>query len=129
MELGATAPTRGLYLIDKVWDDPAQLDPWLAVAKPQIDAARTIGRADSAGGTAQAFSRCSSVTTRPARSTSATGSRACIAAGMADRHRQLPREVDQSTAAALVDELAADPEVWGLLLQRPTHRPVRERDL
>jgi FMN reductase len=42
VELGATAPTRGLYLMDKVWDDPAQLDPWLARAKPQVAAARAI---------------------------------------------------------------------------------------
>jgi FMN reductase len=42
VELGATAPTRGLYLIDKVWDDPAQLDPWLATARPQVEAARAI---------------------------------------------------------------------------------------
>src|SRR3954451_13267827 len=42
VELGATAPTRGLYLIDRTWDDPAQLDPWLATAKPQVEAARTI---------------------------------------------------------------------------------------
>ena len=40
VELGATAPTRGLYLMDKVWDDPAQLDPWLTTAKPQVAAAR-----------------------------------------------------------------------------------------
>jgi FMN reductase len=44
VELGATAPTKGLYLVDTVWDDPAQLDPWLATAKPQVDAARAIRR-------------------------------------------------------------------------------------
>jgi FMN reductase len=44
VELGATAPTKGLYLVDKAWDDPAQLDPWLAVAQPQVEAARAIRR-------------------------------------------------------------------------------------
>jgi FMN reductase len=43
-ELGATTPTRGLYLIDRSWDDPAVLDPWLAVAGPQVAATRGIGR-------------------------------------------------------------------------------------
>ncbi len=40
VELGATAPTRGLYLMEKTWDDPAALDPWLATAAPQVAAAR-----------------------------------------------------------------------------------------
>jgi FMN reductase len=40
VELGATAPTRGLYLLDNAWDDPAALDPWLAVGRPQVDRAR-----------------------------------------------------------------------------------------
>jgi FMN reductase len=40
VELGATAPTRGLYLMEKSWDDPAALDPWLATAAPQVAAAR-----------------------------------------------------------------------------------------
>ncbi len=39
VELGATAPTKGLYLVDSAWDDPAVLDPWLAVAAPQVTAA------------------------------------------------------------------------------------------
>ena len=46
--------------------------------------------------------------------------RQCVAAGMADLHRHLPGDVDQETAAALVDELAADPAVSGILLQLPT---------
>jgi FMN reductase len=41
VELGATAPTRGLYLLDRSWDDPEALDPWLAAARPQVAAART----------------------------------------------------------------------------------------
>ena len=43
-----------------------------------------------------------------------------VAAGMADLHRHLPGDVDQATAAALIDELAADPAVSGILLQLPT---------
>jgi methylenetetrahydrofolate dehydrogenase (NADP+)/methenyltetrahydrofolate cyclohydrolase len=39
---------------------------------------------------------------------------------MRDLHRHLPEDVDQATAAALVDELAADPAVSGILLQLPT---------
>ncbi|RBY82423.1 bifunctional methylenetetrahydrofolate dehydrogenase/methenyltetrahydrofolate cyclohydrolase FolD [Geodermatophilus sp. TF02-6] len=46
--------------------------------------------------------------------------RACVAAGMTDLHRHLPADVDQAQAAALVDELAADPAVSGILLQLPT---------
>ncbi|MGK5113740.1 MULTISPECIES: NADPH-dependent FMN reductase [unclassified Geodermatophilus] len=44
VELGATTPTRGLYLLDKTWDAPGPLDDWLAVAGPQVAAARTAGR-------------------------------------------------------------------------------------
>jgi methylenetetrahydrofolate dehydrogenase (NADP+)/methenyltetrahydrofolate cyclohydrolase len=43
-----------------------------------------------------------------------------VAAGMADLHRHLPGDVDQDTAAALIDELADDPAVSGILLQLPT---------
>lgn len=46
--------------------------------------------------------------------------RLSVAAGMADLHRHLPGDVDQATAAALVDQLAADPAVSGILLQLPT---------
>jgi FMN reductase len=42
VELGATAPTRGLYLIDRTWDDPAPLEAWLATAGPQVAAARGV---------------------------------------------------------------------------------------
>lgn len=45
--------------------------------------------------------------------------RACVAAGMRDLHRHLPSDVGQAHAAALVDELAADPAVSGILLQLP----------
>jgi methylenetetrahydrofolate dehydrogenase (NADP+)/methenyltetrahydrofolate cyclohydrolase len=46
--------------------------------------------------------------------------RLCVEAGMQDLHRHLPGDVDQAAAAALVDELAADPAVSGILLQLPT---------
>jgi methylenetetrahydrofolate dehydrogenase (NADP+) / methenyltetrahydrofolate cyclohydrolase len=39
--------------------------------------------------------------------------RLSVEAGMQDLHRHLPGDVDQATAAALVDELAADPAVSG----------------
>ncbi|WP_336403278.1 bifunctional methylenetetrahydrofolate dehydrogenase/methenyltetrahydrofolate cyclohydrolase FolD [Klenkia sesuvii] len=45
--------------------------------------------------------------------------RSCAAAGMVDLHRHLPGDVTQADAAALVDELAADPAVSGILLQLP----------
>ncbi len=44
VELGATTPTKGLYLIDKAWDSPGPLDEWLRAAGPQVAAARTAGR-------------------------------------------------------------------------------------
>ena len=46
--------------------------------------------------------------------------RLCVESGMQDLHRHLPGDVDQATAAALIDELAADPAVSGILLQLPT---------
>jgi methylenetetrahydrofolate dehydrogenase (NADP+)/methenyltetrahydrofolate cyclohydrolase len=46
--------------------------------------------------------------------------RLSVEAGMVDQHRHLPGDVDQETAAALLDELAADTEVSGILLQLPT---------
>jgi methylenetetrahydrofolate dehydrogenase (NADP+)/methenyltetrahydrofolate cyclohydrolase len=48
--------------------------------------------------------------------------RLCVEAGMQDLHRHLPGDVDQASAASLVDELAADPQVSGILLQLPTPR-------
>ena len=43
VELGATVTTRGLYLVDRVWDEPGPLADWLATAVPQVAAARTAG--------------------------------------------------------------------------------------
>jgi methylenetetrahydrofolate dehydrogenase (NADP+) / methenyltetrahydrofolate cyclohydrolase len=45
--------------------------------------------------------------------------KACVAAGMIDRHHHLDADVDQDRVAALLDELAADDEVSGILLQLP----------
>ncbi len=42
VELGATVPTRGLYLIDRDFANPETLDPWLARAVPQVRAAATV---------------------------------------------------------------------------------------
>jgi FMN reductase len=42
VELGATTPTRGLYLIDRAWDEPGPLETWLAAALPQVSASAQI---------------------------------------------------------------------------------------
>jgi FMN reductase len=39
VELGATTPTRGLYLIDRDFANPDVLDPWIARAVGQVNAA------------------------------------------------------------------------------------------
>jgi FMN reductase len=36
VELGATCPTKGLYLMDTAYEDPAAVEPWLAAARPQV---------------------------------------------------------------------------------------------
>ena len=36
VEMGATCPTRGLYIVDTSYDDPAAVEPWLATARPQV---------------------------------------------------------------------------------------------
>jgi len=45
VEMGATCPTKGLYVIDTAFDDPAAIAPWLAVAGPQVRAALGAGPA------------------------------------------------------------------------------------
>lgn len=42
VELGATVPTRGLYLIDRDFANPETLDPWMARAVPQVRAAAMV---------------------------------------------------------------------------------------
>lgn len=41
VELGASTPTRALYLIDRDFANPDVLDPWLATAAGQVRAAAT----------------------------------------------------------------------------------------
>jgi FMN reductase len=36
VELGATVPTRGLYLVDAVYDDPNAFTDWIAAARPLL---------------------------------------------------------------------------------------------
>jgi methylenetetrahydrofolate dehydrogenase (NADP+) / methenyltetrahydrofolate cyclohydrolase len=55
--------------------------------------------------------------------------RLSVEAGMLDQHRHLPGDVDQETAAALLDELAADPAVSGILLQLPTPKHLDSDEL
>lgn len=43
VELGATCPTKGLYLVDSAYAEPGAFDPWLAAARPQVLA--SIGQA------------------------------------------------------------------------------------
>ena len=38
-ELGATLPTRALYVLDSAYDDPAAFEPWLAASRDRIAAA------------------------------------------------------------------------------------------
>ena len=38
-ELGASCPTKALYLLDSAYDDPQVLEPWLAVARDRVIAA------------------------------------------------------------------------------------------
>lgn len=35
-ELGASTPTRGLFLLDRAWDSPDVLEPWLKLARQQL---------------------------------------------------------------------------------------------
>ena len=39
VEIGASCPTRGLFLLDSGYDDPAVLDEWAGQAVPQVAAA------------------------------------------------------------------------------------------
>ncbi|HKP42181.1 bifunctional methylenetetrahydrofolate dehydrogenase/methenyltetrahydrofolate cyclohydrolase FolD [Mycobacterium sp.] len=43
----------------------------------------------------------------------------CVEAGIRDVHRHLPGDISQGAAAAVIDELAADPDVTGILVQLP----------
>lgn len=43
-ELGASTPTRALYLLDTAYDDPAVLDPWLEAWRGHVAAALAAHR-------------------------------------------------------------------------------------
>ena len=100
---------------------PAQLIDGTAVARRvREDVAKGVEQLVAAGGRAPGLATvligddpASEVYVRNKR-------RLSVAAGMQDLHRHLPGDVDQATAAALIDELAADPAVSGILLQLPT---------
>lgn len=36
VEIGASVPTPGLYVLDSAYDDPAVYEPWLARARPVL---------------------------------------------------------------------------------------------
>jgi methylenetetrahydrofolate dehydrogenase (NADP+)/methenyltetrahydrofolate cyclohydrolase len=99
----------------------AQVIDGTAVARQvREDVAKGVAQLVAAGGTAPGLATvligddpASEVYVRNKRKLS-------VAAGMADLHRHLPGDVDQASAAALIDELAADPAVSGILLQLPT---------
>jgi methylenetetrahydrofolate dehydrogenase (NADP+) / methenyltetrahydrofolate cyclohydrolase len=92
-----------------------------AVAKRvRADVARGVDELVAAGGSAPGLATiligddpASEVYVRNKR-------RLCAEAGMQDLHHHLPGDVDQASAAALLDELATDPAVSGILLQLPT---------
>lgn len=46
VELGATCPTAGLFLLDSEWDTGPALDDWLAHARPQVAATLARPRPD-----------------------------------------------------------------------------------
>ncbi|MCE0762037.1 bifunctional methylenetetrahydrofolate dehydrogenase/methenyltetrahydrofolate cyclohydrolase FolD [Pseudonocardia kujensis] len=54
---------------------------------------------------------------------------ACRAAGMEDLHRHLPADVSQEVAKKVLDELAADDNVSGILLQLPLPNHLDRRAL
>ena len=41
-ELGASCPTRGLFLVDSEWDAPGALDGWLPAARDQLASVSTV---------------------------------------------------------------------------------------
>lgn len=47
VELGAAVPTRGLYLLDSAFDDPAAYAGWLETARPRLTHSTTTRQAVS----------------------------------------------------------------------------------
>ena len=43
VELGATCPTRGLYLLDSDYQESELLEEWLTTAEPQVRASTGLG--------------------------------------------------------------------------------------
>jgi methylenetetrahydrofolate dehydrogenase (NADP+)/methenyltetrahydrofolate cyclohydrolase len=99
----------------------AQVIDGTAVARRvRADVAAGVARLVAGGGTAPGLATvligddpASQVYVRSKR-------RLCVEAGMTDQHQHLPGDVGQEQAAALIDSLAADPAVSGILLQLPT---------
>jgi methylenetetrahydrofolate dehydrogenase (NADP+) / methenyltetrahydrofolate cyclohydrolase len=108
----------------------ARLIDGTAVARRvREDVARGVEKLVAAGGTAPGLATvligddpASEVYVRNKR-------RLSVEAGMLDQHRHLPGDVGQAEAAALLDELAADPAVSGILLQLPTPRHLDSDEL
>ena len=108
----------------------ARLIDGTAVARRvREDVARGVEKLVAAGGTAPGLATvligddpASEVYVRNKR-------RLSVEAGMLDQHRHLPGDVEQAEAAALLDELAADPAVSGILLQLPTPRHLDSDEL
>jgi methylenetetrahydrofolate dehydrogenase (NADP+)/methenyltetrahydrofolate cyclohydrolase len=98
------------------------IDGTAVARRVREDVAQSVQKLVAAGGTAPGLATvligddpASEVYVRNKR-------RLSLETGMLDQHRHLPGDVDQETAAALLDELAADPAVSGILLQLPTPR-------
>jgi methylenetetrahydrofolate dehydrogenase (NADP+)/methenyltetrahydrofolate cyclohydrolase len=98
------------------------IDGTAVARRVREDVAQSVHKLVAAGGTAPGLATvligddpASEVYVRNKR-------RLSLETGMLDQHRHLPGDVDQETAAALLDELAADPAVSGILLQLPTPR-------
>jgi methylenetetrahydrofolate dehydrogenase (NADP+) / methenyltetrahydrofolate cyclohydrolase len=55
--------------------------------------------------------------------------KACVEAGIADLHQHLPGDSSQEAVAELIQRLAADPAVSGILLQLPVPKQMNGSDL
>ncbi len=91
------------------------IDGTALAARVRAEVARDVAALDRAPGLATVLAGddpASAVYVRSKR-------KSCVAAGIRDLHRRLPGDVAQTDLAAVLDELAADPEVTGILLQLP----------
>jgi len=55
--------------------------------------------------------------------------KACVEAGIADLHQHLPADSSQQAVMELIQQLATDPAVSGILLQLPVPKQMRGSDL